>query len=237
MSIVVAQALGASVWSVRGRLLVVSLGVALAIPGAAEAAATPVSPAPNSAVASVHPVFTWTQPSNEQSQAVYIASNPAATTEGKFFDENVVDFGPVDGGARQWSSSAPLYAGSYWWLVWTTDSDTFQSFYSAPSRFTLPPSLHIASVRVQRYTFLNQANIDVRWQVNVKQPLISARAYLRRRLIWAASKRDLAFIGTVGSTFFTFRSQRAHEGARVRLVVTIRMLTTTATRTVFFRAP
>ena len=118
----------ASVWNVGGRLLVVSLGVALAIPGAAQAAATPISPAPNSAVTSVHPVFVWTQPANEQSQAIFIARNPSTTTDGKFFDENVVDVGLVDGGVRQWSPSSPLYAGSYWWLVWTTDSDTLQSF-------------------------------------------------------------------------------------------------------------
>lgn len=51
---------------------------------AAFAAATPVTPPPGAVVTTSHPVFTWTLPSNEQSDALYIAAKPDTTPGGKF---------------------------------------------------------------------------------------------------------------------------------------------------------
>jgi hypothetical protein len=79
---------------------------------AAFAAATPVTPPPGAVVTTSHPVFMWTLPSNEQSDALYIAAKPDTTPGGKFYDENVVDAGFFFSNERQWSPTSPLYAGA-----------------------------------------------------------------------------------------------------------------------------
>jgi hypothetical protein len=73
--------------------------------GAALAAATPVTPAPGAVVTTSHPLFTWTLPANEQSDALYIANKPDTTPEGKFYDENVVDLGVFSNNERVPGSS------------------------------------------------------------------------------------------------------------------------------------
>ena len=52
-------------------------------PGAAYAAATPITPPPGAVVTTSHPVVTWTVPGNEQADDVFIANKPDVTPEGK----------------------------------------------------------------------------------------------------------------------------------------------------------
>lgn len=79
--------------------------------GAALAAATLLTPAPGTVVTTSHPVFTWTLPTNEQSDALYIANKPDTTPEGKFYDENVVGAGFFFNNERQWSPTSAALRG------------------------------------------------------------------------------------------------------------------------------
>jgi hypothetical protein len=205
--------------------------------GAASAVATPLTPAPGATVTTAHPLFQWSLPSNEDSQAIYLSSNPATTPEGRFHDENVVDVGLLNASDRQWSPTSPLYAGSYWWLVWSTDRDSFASLLSSPSAFTTPVSLRIVSVRVRRYTFLNQADVSVGSTGNVKEPVVAARAYRGRRLVWRAGTKGFGTIGSIASESLTFRARGLREGALLLLRVTVSSGKTGVMRTVRFRAP
>jgi hypothetical protein len=94
----------------RLAVVVVAAGVVAAT---GLASATHVSPPPGAVVASSHPLFTWTLPPNERSQALYIANSPDRTPEGKFFDENVVDVGLFTNDEHQYSPTSPLSAGQY----------------------------------------------------------------------------------------------------------------------------
>ena len=143
------------------------LAAAGVLTGTAFAAATPVTPPPGAVVTTSHPVFMWTLPSNEQSDALYIADKPDTTPEGKFYDENVVDLGIFFSNTRQWSPTSPIYAGAYWWLVWSHDANTFQSYYNAPAAFTIPAAVTLLPVKTHRYLSLHWLDVTVRWNANV----------------------------------------------------------------------
>jgi hypothetical protein len=190
------------------------------IAGAALAAATPLRPSQGAEVATSHPVFTWALPPNEQSDGIYIASKPDRTPEGKFFDENVVDAGFFLNNEQQWSPSSPLYAGHYWWLVWSHDRDTFQGYYSAPIDFTLPVSLSVDSVKLHRYLSLHWLDINVRWRTNVHGLTVKVSLLRRGRIIWARTKSESNLIGFPGSTGFTWqRPRRIKQGTPLTLRV------------------
>ena len=100
---------------------------------AALAAATPLTPAPGATITSAHPRFTWTLPTGESSQGLSIARKPNVTPEGRFYDQNIVQFGVVDAADREWTPSQLLFAGSYWWNVWSSNSSSYAVF-STPRR-------------------------------------------------------------------------------------------------------
>jgi hypothetical protein len=215
-----------------------ALGGAAIFAAAALAAATPVTPAPGATVTTAHPDFTWTLPANEDSDAIYIANKPDVTPEGKFYDENVVDLDVVAANVREWSPASPLYAGSYWWNVWSNDRDTFASFYSVPSGFTIPVSLRLRGIKAKRYLFLHSLDVDVRWTANVQRPLVRVHLLRGHKVVWKAGERDFGSIGSVGSTSFTwYRPRRIKQGARLKLVASISSGGVSRTRTVVVRAP
>jgi len=190
------------------------------VAGAALAATTPVTPSQGAIVTSSHPAFTWTSPSNEASDGIYIASKPDRTPKGKFFDENVVDADFFFNNEQQWSPSSPLYAGHYWWLVWSHDRDTFQSYYSAPIDFTLPVSLSVDSVKLHRYLSLHWLDVNVRWRTNVHGLTVRVSLLRRGRIIWARTKNESNLIGFPGSTGFTWqRPRRIKQGTSLTLRV------------------
>jgi len=222
----------------RVSAVVVALFVTgLAIAGAASAGATLISPASGAVVTTAHPLFTWSLPANEQSSLIYLASNPATTPQGLFFDENVVDVGVFFQDERQWSPTTPLYAGQYWWLVRSNHRESFFDYISPASNFTIPVSLSFVSIAVRRYAFLDQAHVQVRWRANAQEPVVTARAYLGRRLIWSAREKETAFVGSIGTTFLSFRSRRVREGAKLLLRVSIAAQGASKTATARFRAP
>jgi hypothetical protein len=206
------------------------------IAGVALATATPVTPSQGARVATSHPDFSWTMPANEQSDALYIADKPDTTPEGKFFDENVVDGGFFFNNEQQWSPSSPLYAGRYWWLVWSHDRDTFQSYYSAPLDFTIPVSLKLQSVKLHPYLSIHWLDINVRWRTNVHGLTVKVRLLRGGRIIWARTQNQTNLIGSQGSASFTWqRPLRIKQGTLLTLRAGIDARGSTAAAGLFLR--
>jgi hypothetical protein len=204
-------------------------------------AATPTSPASGAVVRSSHPVFKWTLPPGESSQSIYIASKPDTTPEGKFHDENVVDsdffFSTED--PREWSATSPLYAGRRWWIVGSRNDETFDTSFSTPSAFTIPPTAKVVSLGVRRYAFLRNLDFTVRWRTNARRPIVTASvSTLGGRRLWSARSVEYGSIGEAGSSLFSwYASRRVRKGSLVRFRATIRAQGASATVTRKLRAP
>jgi hypothetical protein len=214
------------------------VAVAGIVTGTAFAAARPVTPAPGAVVRISHPVFSWTLPANEQSDALYIADKPDTTPEGKFYDENVVDAGVFFNNERRWLPTSPLYAGAYWWLVWSHDPNTFQNYYSAPAAFTIPASLAVLHPKTHRYLSLHWLDINARWTANIHEVTVKVRLLHRSRIVWGRAEGETNLIGTPGSTSFTwYRPRRIKRGTRLTLRVSLLASGARKTRAFVVRAP
>jgi hypothetical protein len=214
------------------------LAVAGLFTGAAFAAATPVTPAPGAVVTTSHPIFTWTLPANEQSDAIYIADKPDTTPEGKFYDENVIDAGVFFNNERQWSPTSPLYAGAYWWLVWSHDPNTFVSYYSTPSPFTIRPLVTLLPLKTRRYLSLHWLDVNVRWRANVRTLTVNALLLLHGKVVWKRTENADNVVGSTGSTSFTWRRpKRLKQGTRLTLRVSLVAKGATKNRALVVRAP
>jgi hypothetical protein len=220
-----------------GRLVVTLAGGAV-FAAAALAAATPITPPPGAVVTTAHPQFNWTLPSNEQTDAIFIASKADVTPEGKFYDENIVDGEVVPTAVNDGSPTSPLYAGRYWWNLWSHDVSTFANFYSAPVDFSIPVTLKLVAVTAKRYTYAHSLDVEVRWTANVQRPLIRVRLVQGRKIIWKASETDITLIGSPGSTLFRWgRPKRIKQGARLTLRASISSGAVARTRAFIVRAP
>jgi hypothetical protein len=220
------------------RLLAAVVGAALLVAGGALAAATPVSPGPGALVSSSHPVFSWTLPPNERAQALYVADSPDLAPEGKFLDESVVASGGVAADQLQWSPGSPLYAGRYWWLVWSSDRSTSQSFYSAPTDFRIPVALRLSPVKTVRSTFLHLLAVRIRWTANVHRLTVRARVLQGKKIVWQRTEPEVNAIGSSYSTSFgSYLPRRIKQGTRLRLEVTLRAQGVRKTRALAVRAP
>jgi len=217
------------------RRLAVAIGAAGVLAGGALAAATPLSPAPGTS--SLHPVFTWSLPSNERSQGLFVADSPDLGPDGRFLDEDVVASTGFANDERQWSPG-PLYTGHYWWLVWSSDRTTSQSYYSAPAEFTVPVSLRLLPVRTVRSTFLHLLAVRVGWTANVHALTVRARVLEGKRVVWQSTQPQVNKIGSSYSTSFAwYKPRRIKRGARLRLAVTLRAQGVHTQRTLAIRAP
>jgi hypothetical protein len=214
------------------------VGAAGVLAGGALAAATPVSPGPGAVVSSSRPSFSWSLPDNERSQALYLAASPDLTADGTFYDENVVDSVVLTSEQRQWSPSNPLYAGHYWWLVWSIDRSTAASVYSAPTDFTIPVSLELFPVQTVRSTFLHLLAVRVRWTANTHALTVRARVLRGRKVVWQQTQPQVNKIGFPYSTSFAwYRPRRMRQGTRLRLELTLRAQGVRRARVLVVRAP
>lgn len=186
-------------------------------------AATPLSPAGGAVVDTSHPVFTWSVPPNEESDGIYVSRTSETTVDGEFFSENVVDSDVFFANETSWSPSRPLPAGTYWWNVWSHDRETFQSFYSAPSSFTIPARVGIASIRIRRYTNLDAIDVRVSFMANTETARVAVRLRRGSRAVWSKAETDaFVSIGDVNSVSFTWYGRgRIPEGTRLQLSVTV----------------
>jgi hypothetical protein len=222
----------------RRRIIVLAAlaGVAISA-GAAFATATPVTPAPGATVTSARPHFTWTLPPGEWSQGLYIAKSPAVTPEGRFYDQSIVQVGVVVAADRAWTPSVPLYAGRYWWNVWSSDPVS-QVIFSTPAAFVIPVSLELVGVKTKRYPSVHALDLDLRWKANVQRPLVRLRLLRGRKVVWKASTTAYNTIGVTGSTRFTWkRPSRLKRGTRLKLLASISSSGVKRARTFVVRAP
>ena len=173
--------------------------LAVAITGAAFGAATPVSPLPGARVTTSSPKFSWTLPSNEQAKGVFISDSPDVTPAGGFFDEDVVAAGNFVADERTWTPSSPLYAGHYWWSVWSSDVPTPHSRFSTPIDFTIPVSLAVLPVKTVRSTYLHLLAFKVRWRANTPTVVLRLQLLRRHRVIWRQTETDPNVLGSLGS--------------------------------------
>jgi hypothetical protein len=190
------------------------------------AAASPVSPPNGAVVNSAHPVLSWTVPATERSEAIYLATAPETTPEGRFYEENVVTSDLFSNDVREWAPTSALYADTYWWTVRTLNRDTFDSAFSPPVSFTVAAQGKLASVRVRRrsYSFLpDELAISVTWRANVREASIVASLARRGRRIWSVRERESPFeAATTRTTDFTWeKPRRIRAGTRHRLTVTL----------------
>jgi len=160
------------------------------------------------------------------------------TPEGKFYDENVVDGEVFTTAVNEWSPSSPLYAGRYWWNLWSHDVNTFANFYSAPVDFSIPVTLRLVAVTAMRYIYVHSLDVEVRWTANVQRPLIRVRLVRGRKIIWKAGETDITLIGSPGSTIFRWsRPRRIKQGTRLTLQVSLLASGAKTTRALVVRAP
>ena len=132
----------------------------------------------------------------------------------------------------------PLYAGRYWWLVWSSDRSTSQSFYSAPTDFTIPVSLTLFPVKTVRSTFLHLLAVRIRWTANVHRLTVRARVLRGKKIVWQRTEPEVNAIGFPYSTSFGwYRPRRIKPGTRLRLEVTLRAQGVRKTRALAVRAP
>jgi hypothetical protein len=189
----------------------------------ATAAAQHISPVPGEVVRTAHPVFRWSLPANEQSEAVYVASRPETTPEGRFFEENIEDIGAFLSDTREWAPSSPLGAGNYWWNVRSTDRNTFSSYFSAPTAFAVAAEARIHRVRLswRRFFGSRELTISIRWGANTRESAIYAEVLRGRRRIWRARRTsDIEAPEAIRTESFTVNvSRRVKRGTRLTVRV------------------
>lgn len=143
------------------------------------------------------------------------------TPEGRFYDQAIVQVGVLVAADREWTPSVPLYAGSYWWNVWSSDPVS-PVIFSAPAGFIIPVSLALDGVKTKRYLAVHALDFDVRWTANVQRPLVHLRLLRGRKTVWKSSKTPDNTIGVPGSTRFSLkRPAGLKRGARLTLVAAI----------------
>jgi hypothetical protein len=200
----------------------------------ARGAATPVTPAPGAKVTSGRPLFAWGLPSNETSAGIFVSRRPETTPEGQFHTDNVVTSEVFTTNRHVWSPTTPLYAGDYWWNVWSHDRDSDASHYSAPSPFTIPVVSTLWFPSFRRYRSRRALTFGVRWTANVQRPLVTARITRRGRTVWKRRSREY---GTAGTTDFTWVNRRVRKGARVTVRLGVTANGVVHTRAVTVTAP
>ena len=214
------------------------LALAVAITGTALGAATPVSPLPGARVTTSRPAFSWTLPANEEAKGVFISESPDVTPAGGFFDEDVVAAGNFVADERTWTPSSPLYAGHYWWSVWSSDVPAPHDRYSTPIDFTIPVSLAVLPLKTVRSTYLHLLAFKVRWKANTPTVVLRLQLLRRHRVIWRQTETDPNVLDSLGSkSVGWYRPKGMKRGARLTLQVILRAKGVRKTRQLVVRAP
>jgi hypothetical protein len=217
-------------------------GAVLATASLSFAAAAPSTPAAGAATDS-HPTFTWSLPANEQADILQIASSPATTPSGEFYDENVVETGFLGASDQStWSPSSALFSGAYWWNVRSHDREDFTSFFSTPSPFAVASQVRLRQVRIRRnsYSFIpDDLSISVSWATNVRHVVVQAKLFQGRRQVGRVRDASETLISLdADDAFLTWRRpRRVKTGARLRVVVSVLAGRKVASIQRFVRAP
>lgn len=212
---------------------------AVAAPAVALAVATPVTPSRGALVGSARPVFSWTLPPNERSDAIFVASRPETTPDGRFPDANLADASYFTrDGVLRYSPARRFYAGRYWWLVESSDLTSYRVSYSAPVDFRIPARTSLLGVKFT-HRLPGRLSIDVRWTTNTRQLVVRERVSLgKKRLFGGVERRTLPPIGGVRHTLFEFTTPKSVKpGTLLRLEATVAGVGHAETATRYFRAP
>jgi hypothetical protein len=160
------------------------------------------------------------------------------TAEGRFPEGHVVAVDVLTLDTRKWTSPWPLYAGRYWWNVWSTDLETVESFYSAPAEFTIPVALRLYGVRARRFSVPRRRLwVDVRASANVRRPLVRLRLVHDRRIVWKTARRADGNIIPGAFDFYWYPGRGVKPGTRLRLTATISSGGVARSRSILVRAP
>lgn len=208
----------------RLALLLSAAVLALAAPAAALGVATLISPAPGEVVRTSHPVFRWSVPASEESDSIYLATSPQTTPDGHFYSENVEDMDVFFGNETSWAPTSPLPAGSYWWIVGTHDRETWDSYFTAPSPFSIPAEVAINGVRIKRYTGLRMLDVFVTWRSNAEMVVVRVRALRNGRAVWSKQEvSDYHGIDEPETTnlYWFVGSRKLKPGTPLRLEITV----------------
>jgi hypothetical protein len=173
----------------------------------------PLTPPPGAYIESP-PYFTWTLPSNERSDALYIATKPATTAAGLFVKANLERAHSFAGSETSWSPIAPLYAGRHWWLVSSSDPKTSRRYQSAPREFTLAVSCEFDRSQVRRSLSQHWLRLTPHWSGNMRTVRIKVSLLLNSRIIWTRTKLTRNRLGSTGSLSFTWHRPAPSSRAR-----------------------
>jgi hypothetical protein len=185
-----------------GYRIVALAGVLGIVAATALGAATPVTPPPGAFIKT--PVFNWTLPANEESDALTIADRPDTTAGGMFVAGNVVRTHSFVNDETTWSPSAPLYAGRYWWLVSSHDRTTSELHYSAPRDFRIELRFEFDRRPDHRSRSHHWLRITVRWEGNMHSVRFKLSLLHRGQIIWSRSGLRRNHLGSPGSVSFTW---------------------------------
>jgi hypothetical protein len=179
-------------------------------------------------------------PVGEQPWALYVATKPETTPEGKFYDENIEDlvlFWPSE--TYQWSPTSALYAATYWWLVESVSREGFTLYRSIPISFKIPVQIQILGLRIRRYNFLRNLDFELRHGGNVRELVVQmAVRNMRGRVLWSVRRTETSSIGSTNRSMFSWYAKRnVRSGARIRLTATVRSQGTQRTLTRILRSP
>lgn len=212
---------------------------AVVAPAVALAVAKPVTPSRGALVGSTHPVFSWTLPPNERSDALFVASRQTTTPVGRFPDANLVDASYFTrDGVLRYAPARQFYAGRYWWLVQSSDLTTYRISYSAPVDFRIPARTSFLGVKFT-HRLPGRLSIDVRWTTNTRQLVVQGRVFQgKRKLFGGVERRTLPAIGGVRHTFFAFTTPEfVKPGTLLKLEATVAGIGHAEAATRYFRAP
>ena len=220
----------------RPLLLLALLIVPGAIVAIADGAASPLSPAPNEALDGAKPIFSWTIPDGETAQKVSIASDPAVTPAGEFLAQNVVDLGVLSGTPKSYVPQQGLFAGHYWWSVYSVDA-AFMPLYSSPSPFTIKEHVRVGSFGFRRLKAFGTYQITVQWASNVKSPSLRVKITVngRHRILFKQAKQLSVYNSIIDQprveTLRWSSKKRLAPGTRATLTVELRGTTRSTIRT------
>jgi hypothetical protein len=225
--------------------LVLVLGGLLVSAALAQAAATPLTPAPGALVARQPPLFTWAVPPDEEPVAIFVATRPETDASGGFPDDNIRFQGAIGPDTRVWGperGAGPAWAGDYWWSVLTKRRGaSIADIYSPPSPFTIPAMIRIARglpFPVFRTFVPPSLEIRANWDSNVRRTTMTAKVFHRGRLLWSrrATRASYDEIHR-GATFKWPKPQRIARGAVLRITLTVRARSAVASASRLVRAP
>ena len=132
--------------------------------------------------------------------------------------------------------------GPHWWNVMSHDREEFNTFYSAPSPFTVAAQTRVRQLRIRRNAYFyipDELSITVGWATNVRNVVVEAKLYRGRRQVGRVRDTTETLLSLSGdsSTLTWKRPPLVKAGTRLRVVVSVRGGGAVASLQRFVQAP